>query len=177
MPFTQEMPSDCTACLGRCKAPDGCAQHGLDLTAKVKKKKPNHQSSQMTLVLIMNDQCKNVLDLSSHMILRAILSLILIDQCSVTQMLYASPSFISGETFIRWFIFLPLVWWKAERTRNRSFLLVLGCRGQGAHKPSGRWDCVPCAWRARVPHQALEVLCAVPACCVPVPAVQDDEHV
>jgi len=95
MPFTQEMPSDRTACLGRCKAPDGCAQHRLDLTAKVKKnnKKP-HQSYQMTLVLITNDQCKNILDLNSHMILRAVVSLILIDQRSVTQMLYMSLSFI-----------------------------------------------------------------------------------
>lgn len=44
----------------------------------------------MTLVLIMNDQCKNILDLYSHMILRAVLSLILIDQHGVTQMLYMS---------------------------------------------------------------------------------------
>jgi len=48
----------------------------------------------MTLVLITNDQCKNILDLNSHMILRAVVSLILIDQRSVTQMLYMSLSFI-----------------------------------------------------------------------------------
>lgn len=98
----------------------------------------------MTLVLIMNDQCKNISDLYSHMILRAVLSLILIDQHSVTQMLYMSLSFISGETFIGWFFFfLSPLWQKAESLRNSNFLLVPGGRGQGSHKPSDRRDCHP----------------------------------
>lgn len=89
MPFAQEMPSDCTACLGRCKAPDGCAQHRLDLTAKVKKNRTNTTTPKLPDDISFN-QCKNTLDLYSHMKLQAVLSLILIDQHSITQMLYMS---------------------------------------------------------------------------------------
>jgi len=129
VPCAQEMPSASTAGLGRCKAPDVCARCRLHLTAKLKK--AQHQRYQMTLVLIRNDQCKNIWDLYSHMILRAVLSLILIDQHTVTQMLYISLSFISGETCIGWFIFLCLYSWERQKDRNTGNPFWCRLRGQG----------------------------------------------
>lgn len=59
-----------------------------------------------------------------------------------------------------------------------NFLLVLGCRGQGSHKPSDRGDCaLRLEGQGPLPGMGAETLCAVPGCCVSVPGLQDDEQV
>lgn len=143
MPFTQEMPSDCTACLGRCKAPDGCAQHRLDLTAKVKKKKPpklpddisfNHEWS-------MQKYFRPLLtyDIKGSFISNSDWSA----QC-YTNALYVSFFYLWWNIYrVIFFFFLSPLWQKAESLRNSNFLLVPGGRGQGSHKPSDRRDCHP----------------------------------
>lgn len=133
------------------------------------------------MTLIMSDQCKKYFrPLPTHDIKGSFSSnCASLMQC-ITNDLYISSicEMFTSEMFTGWFFFLSQLWQKLEWLWNRNFLLVLGCKGQGSHKPSDRWDSEPCTQRVKDPStQRNIVLCALPVCCVSVTAVQGDEQV
>lgn len=110
-----------------------------------------------------------------------ILALILIDQHSVTQMLYMSLSFNSGDTG-QFIFFLSLHCGKRQKDRETG--VSFWCQDVGSKAvPSQAWKlrrglCALCLERQGPSlHVGAEALCAILACCVSVPAAQDDEQV